>query len=215
MSKYSLQKLLISESSQTGTVYHFTTVPRLKKILKSDKLRASSSEEIGKRVGNFTGPYGTSPYGSSVSTTRLWNAFEKGHVLHQEPEIGLILSGNRLSNKYKSKPQDEMAWVDDTGKVRGWNDDSSTRRSEHETVWYGSALERNNGIPNIKTYITGLLLTSVLLNSEDAVPKTLDLIGWLKQNYPNIPIYIAPTVNKHIRDMLMRSFPELKTYRPR
>lgn len=154
-------KSMIVESKQVGTVYHFTSLSSLFKILKSGLLK-------GKLPTSPNIPYVAKQKGKLyISTTR-----DKNFIKHRDvAEVGgdhvaLVLDGNKLSSNYKTMSFNDT-W---DAKDKEWGDWATVYGDEMEQLWYGSKLNRDGGIKNISRYLKSIIITkrakSALLNLE-------------------------------------------------
>lgn len=124
----------LDEAKQVGNVYHFTSITSYLQILADNKIDAA----------------GLSDNSKTISTTRDQNFTTRKRALGNTPEIGIILDGNKLSDKYKVKPYDYN--YDNPGEEEEVGD-------EQEELWFGKKLGKQGGIRNIKSYINGIVFT--------------------------------------------------------
>ena len=142
-----LNEILI-EGKQVGVVYHFTAFHSSVKILKSNLLNANRSTQ---RIDTKT-----------ISTTRDKNFVKIRNgdsTLGGDPEIGFVLDGTKLSNRYKVMP------YDDTVSKNGERDRYDDWGDEQEELWYGNTLENDNGFKNFKTYLIKVIFTKKFMES--------------------------------------------------
>lgn len=175
----------LTEGKQVGTVYHFTSIPRLKKILAANKLRYSHGKGVNIQ--------------KAVSTTRVSHTFDHEHNLgggEQDPFVALMLDGDKLSNQYKTRPHDDGAVF------------ASTDQDEAEQVWLGVLISRDKGIERLDRYLKGILLSNYFFAYSWRDPgKTLSLIAKVAGD---IPIYLPRTMKKANRELALQYIPSAK-----
>ena len=131
---YNTNEYLINEAKQVGDVYHFTSISSFLQILADNKITAA----------------GLSDESRTISTTRDKNFTIRPRAIGNPPEIGIILDGDKLSEKFKVRPYDYN--YDNPGEEEEVGD-------EQEELWFGKKLGKQGGIRNIKSYIKGIVLT--------------------------------------------------------
>lgn len=141
-------EITLIEGKQVGTVYHWTTMAMLFKILDTNILKGYTAT---KRIRGIT-----------VSTTRDKNFIKNrgnGILVISGGEVGIVLDGNKLANTYQVMPYDDS--MDSSGEID--YDDKQAFGDEQEELWYGSRLVRDGGIKNISKYILKLIITKRFL----------------------------------------------------
>jgi len=147
---------LLTERKQVGTVYHFTSSKRLFDILDSDYLKATRS------TYNFADNLISKDFYLTVSTTRDKN-FVKTRTSTGVPvniggsDFGIVLDGDRLSDTYQTMAYDET-YAPDYSSVE-IEDLKSLFGDEMEQLWYGKKIQADQGIKNLKRYITKIVIT--------------------------------------------------------
>lgn len=145
---------LLSELKSVGDVYHFTNYDGMIGILVDNKLKA------------WTATY-NKPYTATVSTTRDKNYLNsrimngKGTAITGN-EVMFVLNGDLLSSNYKTDAYDDTYSVQDKmyrPSTKKWGD-------EAEQIWYGSKIDKDNGIANIKRYIKKIVLTQIFIENQ-------------------------------------------------
>lgn len=163
---------ILLEGKQVGTVYHFTSLSSLFKILNQDLLK-------GKFPTSPNIPHVTKHRGLFISTTRDKNFVKNRDTVEiGGDQIALILDGNKLSSNYKTIPFDD-AW---DAKDKEWGDWATIYGDEMEQLWYGSKITKDGGIKNISKYLEGVIITNL---SDQEMDDAVELL-----NKNNIPYYI-------------------------
>lgn len=116
------------EAKQVGILYHYTSLQGLLNIIRTNHLRASTPNN------KFV-----------ISFTRDKNFHKSNNRYIGSMQVSIIIDGNKLSNKYKITPYQDLATKADviTNKLK-WDKESE------ETV------VGEKGITNIKNYILGV-----------------------------------------------------------
>lgn len=142
-------KQILNEAKQVGIIYHFTRVENAINILENDLLKATFSSKNIK--------------GKTVSTTRDKNFVNtrQDNLSISGGDIAFKLNGNKLSNKYQVMPYDDT--YDQAEKDYDYIDKESWG-DEQEEIWYGKALNGDNGFKNIKKYIIEIIISKKFLN---------------------------------------------------
>ncbi len=139
----------LKERKTVGTVYHFTGLDSLFKLLHDNKLKSS-------RNASSTSRWKDVEY---VSTTRDKNfVYSRSKSLRTPAisawDVALVLDGTKMSSKYRAVPHDDRA----TNKGKSFAK-LSGMGDEMETTWIGKRLTKDEGITPIIPYIEKILLT--------------------------------------------------------
>jgi hypothetical protein len=101
----------LNEAKQVGTLYHYTMLDRLKNIIISNTLEASTPEDTGSTHKDYSGP--------AISFTRT--KYKPQSIVTNESDAALVIDGNKLSNNYKSIPFQDSEIPDDEMEERIYN----------------------------------------------------------------------------------------------
>ena len=82
---------ILKEAKQAGILYHYTMLDRLKNIIISNTLEASTPEDTGSTHKDYSGP--------AISFTRT--KYKPQSIVTNESDAALVIDGNKLSNNYK------------------------------------------------------------------------------------------------------------------
>ena len=149
-----IYKQILRESKQVGDVYHFTSLKSALTILAKNLLQAH--DFTGDRKEDFL----------SISTTRDKNFIKTRPVKRsfiQGNDIAFQLDGNKLSNKYQSRPYNDVKTDSDKALIG----------DEQEQLWYGKRIQQDEGIKNIRSYIKKIIITKKL--KDKIVDLTFDI----------------------------------------
>lgn len=130
----------VAESKQVGDVYHFTSLSNFLQILADNKIKTGD-------IYMFGGD------NSTISTTRDKNFISRtfksgeGNSISGD-QIGIMLDGNKLSDKFKVRPYN---YSYDQGDPRAGD--------EQEELFYGKKINQQGGIRNLNKYIKGIIFT--------------------------------------------------------
>jgi len=159
-----IYKQIFKEAKQVGDVYHFTSLKSALSILARNILQAH--DFTGDRKTDFL----------AISTTRDKNFIKTRPVKRsfiQGNDIAFQLDGNKLSNKYQSRPYNDVKT----------DSDKALLGDEQEQLWYGKRIQQDKGIKNIRSYIKKIIITKKLKEkivdlSFDIYALGEDQFGW-------------------------------------
>lgn len=158
-------KPFVNESRNIGTIYHFTSLINTYHIIKDNQM--VSYREIDDSILDIYRK--SSEYDTTFSFTRDKNMVKKigqGQI-DTFLTTRLDFDGTKLSNKYKIRPynyQNEIEKEELNKRKRGENYyDSRKLSSESEQV----LITNNNVIENIDSYMTGMVLPSLVVFREE------------------------------------------------
>lgn len=203
-----LEKRVLNEAKQVGTLYHVCTLPAyLKHIVPKDQLKSSGEWQ------NYL--YGDNDYVSFTRNKRYivsTNDTDHSHIL-----IKLVIDGDKLSERYKIGPYNYRHWdssdedefgnapVMDYDQELDWTD---PKNREQEEVVKGP-------IKNISKYIKEIQIDVDRL--DEATVKTLKSLP-RKKSLPGVNIVYtnfiyrkSPTLAKAIKDTGLKDGDDLKT----
>ena len=104
---------ILKEAKQVGILYHYTRLDRLKNIIISNTLEASTPEDTGLTHKDYLGP--------AISFTRT--KYKPQSIVTNESDAALVIDGNKLSNNYKLIPFQDSEIPDDEMEERIYNKD--------------------------------------------------------------------------------------------
>lgn len=185
-----LKNIVESKFTSDQELYHYTTIEKMYKMLKTDKMMSKTYYEKLKS------------YAFSFSRSKIWfhdNAvYDKTGI---KTECAIVFSADKLSSKYKMKPYN---FFNEFGKIDHWNDIIQKKYHEYEE----RILSKTNIISNVKRYITGIYVSKRFILSLSEYSFTefiheLDDVLYNKTYGTNFDIYddrFAYLFDKHSTD---------------
>lgn len=146
---------MIKEGKQIGYLYHYTSLENLLNILKWDVMRATDGSKVD---------YGELEKGYFISFTRNKN-FHKVNKMFGELGVRITFDGDKLSNRYKIKPNQYMGREKKTSRGRGPGD-------------YTESEERLYGVKEVKQvtkYIVKIEILKSVWHNEVELRKNKDV----------------------------------------